>query len=296
MTVRAACVTLAAILLMSALAGPAAAQTAPELSPTERWIAADVFGFLNDERVARGLEPLPWDGRLAERAAAWSAEMATSGDFRHSTSAFRAPAEEGWTGSGENIYRGSGSYGSAGSSNSQFMRSSGHRANILQVGFDAVGVGAVCRDGVLWVTHVFGIHETQPFEGFSDTPPQDPIVHDDAAEGTSCADAPADPAPQPQPVFGTATPPDAVTDVPLGPVPAMSRVQGPDRFATAAAAVDAGAGTLVIASGADWPDAVAAGPVAGSDGAVLLVERDRVPQATRDALATLSPDRVLVRS
>jgi hypothetical protein len=35
------------------------------------------------------------------------------------------------------------------------MRSSTHRANILDPGFDQVGIGAVLSDGVLWVTQDF---------------------------------------------------------------------------------------------------------------------------------------------
>jgi putative cell wall-binding protein len=85
------------------------------------------------------------------------------------------------------------------------------------------------------------------------------------------------------------------------------RLEGSDRYATAAeagrAAVerwqaggDAAAGaTAVIALGTDWPDALAAGPLAAHAHAPLyLISRDRVPAVTREALADLSPDEILV--
>jgi len=85
------------------------------------------------------------------------------------------------------------------------------------------------------------------------------------------------------------------------------RVAGPDRFATAAAAAaaavdvwradgDTGAGARVlVASGADFPDALAAGPLAAAARApLLLTAPGAVPPATAAALAELDPDRVTV--
>lgn len=70
----------------------------------------------------------------------------------------------------------------------------------------------------------------------------------------------------------------------------VRRVSGADRFATAAAiaaelAPD-GVVQAVVASGATFPDALAAGPYAvATDRPVLLTNPDALPQATRDALA-----------
>lgn len=74
----------------------------------------------------------------------------------------------------------------------------------------------------------------------------------------------------------------------------VERAAGPDRWATAAALAErvggAGGGTVGLASGADWPDALAAGPALGrAGGPLLLVTRDDVPDATVDALAALRP-------
>lgn len=39
-----------------------------------------------------------------------------------------------------------------------WMRSDGHRANIVDADFDAVGIGVVCRDdGSMWATEIFGV-------------------------------------------------------------------------------------------------------------------------------------------
>lgn len=92
------------------------------------------------------------------------------------------------------------------------------------------------------------------------------------------------------------------------------RLSGPDRFATAAAAaqravdrwLQAGDGEagdeVIVALGRHplgdnraWPDALAAGVLAGlSHRPVLLVDRDQVPGATRDALRELGATRAIV--
>ncbi len=81
---------------------------------------------------------------------------------------------------------------------------------------------------------------------------------------------------------------------------AVERVAGPDRFATAAAAARAAGvgadGTVVLARGTDFPDALSAAALgAGPDGPpTLLTERDRLPAPTELALAALGARRVLV--
>ncbi len=101
--------------------------------------------------------------------------------------------------------------------------------------------------------------------------------------------------------FGTNTEPARVVEVDLD-VPEPSgtyRVAGGDRFETAAEIAlerfDPGAVEVVyLATGADFPDALAGGPLAAVDGApILLTSRDSLPADTREALATLGPDRVV---
>lgn len=79
----------------------------------------------------------------------------------------------------------------------------------------------------------------------------------------------------------------------------VERVAGVTRYATAAAVAEllAPDGVVVIRSGPGLtsPDAAAAGVLAAAGaGAVLLVERDAVPRATREALRQIAPRSVTV--
>lgn len=79
----------------------------------------------------------------------------------------------------------------------------------------------------------------------------------------------------------------------------MSRLSGADRYQTAAA-IAASAflpnqSVVYIASGLDFPDALAAGAAAGNQGGpVLLVDRDGIPAATANELRRLAPQRIVV--
>lgn len=56
-----------------------------------------------------------------------------------------------------------------------------------------------------------------------------------------------------------------------------------------------GVGTVYIANGLASADALAAGPVAGIEGApILLAKKDSVPQAVKDELRRLAPSRIVV--
>ena len=77
----------------------------------------------------------------------------------------------------------------------------------------------------------------------------------------------------------------------------VDRIQGADRYATAAAVAGRlpATDTVYLATGLDFPDALAGGPLAARDGApILLARRDELPEVTADALASLDPDRVVV--
>jgi putative cell wall-binding protein/uncharacterized protein YkwD len=89
---------------------------------------------------------------------------------------------------------------------------------------------------------------------------------------------------------GSAPPPDPGESV---------RISGADRYATAAALSSASFGSKVsvayIATGADFPDALAAGPAAAhAGGPVLLVAKNELPAPTATELARLKPDRIVV--
>ncbi len=78
-----------------------------------------------------------------------------------------------------------------------------------------------------------------------------------------------------------------------------SRLSGPDRFATAAAiskaSFTAGVPVAYVASGLNFPDALAGAAVAGAQGGpVLLVTRDAIPSPIATELARLHPARIVV--
>ena len=74
---------------------------------------------------------------------------------------------------------------------------------------------------------------------------------------------------------------------------------GQDRYETAAAVskdeFNLGSGTVYIATGTNFPDALAAAPLAVADpGPVLLVRRTSIPSATSAEIARLGPDKIVV--
>jgi spore germination protein YaaH/putative cell wall-binding protein len=80
---------------------------------------------------------------------------------------------------------------------------------------------------------------------------------------------------------------------------ADARLAGADRYATAAAIsaklFAAPARVAFVASGADFPDALAASPAAGHfGGPVLMTQRDALPQPTVDELLRLRPRSIVV--
>jgi uncharacterized protein YkwD len=115
-------------------------------SEAEAAMSVQLLERVNAERSVRGLSPLRWDPGLAALARNWSETMAASGNFTHrpkgSESAFAVPAVCCW----ENIYSVGGTMSSA-QLHDGWMRSAGHRNNILSREVTAMGVGVVCGAG-----------------------------------------------------------------------------------------------------------------------------------------------------
>lgn len=98
--------------------------------------------------------------------------------------------------------------------------------------------------------------------------------------------------------------PAAVADATLGALRsftsgAVTRIAGSDRYATAAAisaaAFSPGVPVAYLADGENFPDALAAGPAAGSaHGPVLLTSPGSLPAATAAELARLHPAKVII--
>jgi putative cell wall-binding protein len=82
-------------------------------------------------------------------------------------------------------------------------------------------------------------------------------------------------------------------------VPPSVRIEGADRYATAAnvskAAFQPGVDVVYVSTGEGFPDALAAGPVgAKANGPVLLVTTNLIPTSTATELDRLDPDKIVV--
>jgi uncharacterized protein YkwD len=146
---------------------------------TAQTLTNDLFNRLNAERRARGLAALKWDGDLARVAGDWSAQMARTDNFAHRDlgAAGSLPGMSKFSALGENIAWVEG-YPSMGNQlHVGWMKSEGHRANMLQRGFDSVGIGVVCSGGRAWATQNFGRLDSSSAPSMSSsTPAEDPIV------------------------------------------------------------------------------------------------------------------------
>ena len=145
----------APLALVAALAITAAA-CAPEGSPGT--YSGDVVVAINQDRAASGLGPLAWDGQLAPYAQAWAQQLAANGAMVHTDlgAMIRLPWMVGWRALGENLIMTSG-VPPAGAVEDAWMGSPPHRANILNGGFNRVGVGtATDQYGRLFVVTEFG--------------------------------------------------------------------------------------------------------------------------------------------
>ena len=138
---------------------PAPATQAPvRPSSTAEAIARDLFTRVNAERKARGLTPLSWNGDLARLATDWSGQMARTGQFVHRDldAARSRPGIAQFSALAENIAWVRGYADDAYQLHLGWMRSDGHRHNLLQPGFDSIGIGVVCSNGKAWATQNFG--------------------------------------------------------------------------------------------------------------------------------------------
>jgi uncharacterized protein YkwD len=158
---------------------PAAAPAPAGSQTTAQKLTSDLFNRLNAERQARGLAALEWDDDLARIAADWSAHMASTGTFAHRDlgAAGSLPGMAKFSALGENIAWVEG-YPSMGYQlHVGWMKSEGHRANMLQRGFDSVGIGVVCSGGRAWATQNFGRLDSSDAPSMSSsTPAEEPIV------------------------------------------------------------------------------------------------------------------------
>ena len=131
--------------------GPAPVPPAPvSIDPNQA--AEQFFDSANAARAGSGLPPLVWRADVAGMAVAHSAEMAQGGSIWHGTFVSSGNLKALNASSlGENVGMGQG----VGQVHDAFMNSQHHRENILDVGFNQVGIGVIVVDGGLFVTEDF---------------------------------------------------------------------------------------------------------------------------------------------
>jgi uncharacterized protein YkwD len=125
---------------------------------TESAAALQVLALVNKERSTSGCSALRSDDALADLAGAFSEQMADEGFFDHTDPAGLSPwdraAQAGVTNlGGENIARGQ---ADAAAVMESWMKSPGHRANILNCDYTSIGIGVHFGAGGPWWTQDFG--------------------------------------------------------------------------------------------------------------------------------------------
>jgi uncharacterized protein YkwD len=138
-----------AVLLASALVlgpTPSPAGASPELRDK-------MFAATNRSRVSRDRDALKLNLAMSKLARQHSLAMAEEGALFHTDDPVDAYLDGvKWSTWGENVGMTTGTVKDV---QSAFMKSKGHRRNILRAAFERVAVGAVRRDGYLWVTVFF---------------------------------------------------------------------------------------------------------------------------------------------
>lgn len=150
---------------------PPAPTSTPPIPPTPSTsdygtqIEQEVLTLTNKERVANGLAPLALDTKLAGVARGHSTDMLVSDYFSHenksgcSSSCRVTNAGYVWSTVGENIYMMSGykltALQAAEMIVQGWMKSPGHRANILREAFTHTGVGIAVQGTSIYATTVY---------------------------------------------------------------------------------------------------------------------------------------------
>ncbi|MEU7908456.1 CAP domain-containing protein [Actinoplanes sp. NPDC049118] len=140
----------------AAFASPAVAAPA---RASEQSLQADIVRLTNAQRTAKGCSAATVNAQLTAAARGHSSWMAQTGTFSHTGrdgSRFTTRVKDAGYArpSSENIAMG---YRSASEVVNGWMKSSGHRANILNCKSKTIGVGAVYNaKGTAYYTQVFG--------------------------------------------------------------------------------------------------------------------------------------------
>lgn len=121
------------------------------------------FEQTNQARLENGLPAVEWDAELCRMARDHSEKMAQQGTLTHQTPEGMQLKERARSNGirhfrviGENLAFNKGYKDPGGFAVERWLNSSGHRANILYVGFQAAAIGSyVAADGSVYLTQVF---------------------------------------------------------------------------------------------------------------------------------------------
>ncbi|MGL4174217.1 MAG: CAP domain-containing protein [Actinomycetota bacterium] len=126
-------------------ASPARAESFPSVLTAEKTFISKI----NYSRSAKGLRKLAPRGDLTLNARAWAKKMAAGNTLKHNPSLTYQVRNWSWV--GENVGVG----GNVSELHTAFMKSPGHRANVLHSKYSEVGVGVAYGNGRMWVVEVF---------------------------------------------------------------------------------------------------------------------------------------------
>ena len=209
---------------------PPVAPPAPAASVDPDAAATQFFDLTNGERATAGVPPLEWRADVATMAVAHSVEMAQAGNIWHGTFVTEGNLKALNASSlGENVGMG----GSVALIHQAFMNSAGHRENILDPGFNQVGIGVIVAGDTVFVTEDF-LHSKSAGSARPTPVPHPTVVrpapvHHTSAPRVAAAtphhveSAVAAPPPAPAPAAPSAPAPSGVVNaVPFAPAPAVA--------------------------------------------------------------------------
>jgi uncharacterized protein YkwD len=151
-----------AIAVLAVAAGACGAQSPEPRQHDLGAISQQVFVFVNAERKLRGVRELVWDERLAAEARRHASRMVTQWFFGHKDPVRgdigQRLRKEGviWYKCSENLYQGLGVQDPARNADLGWLKSPGHRRNMLDPEVTHAGTGAAVRaDGTVFIAQVY---------------------------------------------------------------------------------------------------------------------------------------------
>ena len=175
---------------------------------------------INAIRTSRGLAPLAVDGQLTSVAAGWAQQMSADNTLEHNPNL--AAQISGWKTAGENVGTGP----TVQSIEAAFEASPHHFENMVDPGFNAIGVGVVQDgNGIYWVTEDFKQSTGAARPAPAPVRPAAPAAPRPVAHAAPRPVSTPRPAPRPQPAAAAAVavstpapaPTVAPTTVPVAP-------------------------------------------------------------------------------